>query len=360
MKSPACKNIGTPGLSYWGHAEMRQSLIVRGGRYAFYQVARLWYDSICRFHNIDRKRVVDIFSGSGQKEIGWPEGKLAAFNLQFDDASAKDGVSDPYDYGGNPDGALVRSYLRLLEEEPELQVTLFVIPDPTFREKGFYRGVVPDGTWALDRRWAFSAFLKTLPRTEIANHGLHHYQDEVRYFLKAREFEFKTRAECRETIDRSQAIFERAGFLPIGFKPSGWGIGHNADFGLLEALSDSGFSYVALSSPVSGLNWDRNRVSNIYPQFVGGLLNIPQNVSLSWALPVILKTIDAIIERRGVVTIQGHFCEQDRWMEDGIGPRMVEKIRDVMAYVKARYSDQIWFAQLADIARFCHEHKDLV
>jgi len=285
----------------------------------------------------------------------WPNDCKAVFNLQFDDFSAKDGIQDPYDYGGNLNGALNKQFLCLLEKYPYIKVNLFVIADPIFVNKGFYRQSLKQGTWCLSRHPHVVDFLKSLPQVECSNHGLHHYQDKIKYFLKCREFEFKTKAACIQTIQKAEAVFSEAELPVFGFKPSGWSIGHNTGFQLIYALKEFNFDFVCLSTPVSGLNWDKKRVSFIYPEQYQGLLNIPQNLSLNWPVKKLLETIDYIVSYHGVMTLQGHYNNQYHWMSDGIGDDSIQKIKTVLNYLKTKYPGEIYFATLSEIAKQCHK-----
>ncbi len=327
-------------------------MLVGWGRAAFYRLARAAY-ALMGAVDIDRKRRPrpTPFDHPLRQSVRWPNGAKAAFVLQWDDACPKDGLSDPYDYGGNPQGFL--PFLDTFwEQYPQVKMTVFMIADAQFKNKGYYREAYPSQTWAVDRHPVFCQwFLDRSSRLEVANHGLTHYQDERWWFLKAREFEFKTEGQSRAAIAAAQARFHRAGFRPRGFKPSGWGIGHNARFGLLLALPELQFDYVCLCSPQSGLNWDADRYSSLYPTFIGPLLNIPQNLGLvGGGTP--LADVDRIVEARGLISLQGHFNTQLNWMADGVGPRSLAQVAQVVDHLESRYPGQIWYATLADVAGF--------
>ena len=306
-----------------------------------------WHYTRNGMRNINQKRTLDDLSAEPNQTITWPYGKRAAFNLQFDDANPKPGP--PYDFGGNPSGEVRGQLNAFLADYPFVHVDLFIIADAIFKGDGESPGTYPAGQWAIDNHPEFCTYIQDHPQLHANNHGLHHYQDAVSYFLQAREFEFKSAEQARAAIIQAQVHFTNAGFKPAGFKPSGWGIGHNANFGLIDALKTCQFDYVCLSSPVSGLNWEARRVSNLYPEDYCGLVNIPQNISLNWPLEQILATVDTIVQKGGVVTPQGHMIGQDKWMADGIGPRTIDTIRAIVDHLEARYAGEIYYGSLADI-----------
>lgn len=315
----------------------------------FYQNAALFYTKRRGLINIDIKRKASIFENHVRVPTAWPNKARSVFNLQMDDCCPKDSHYDCFDYGGDLKGPLWR-HLEDLLTHPKLRVNLFIISDAIFVEKGFYRGEWARGTWSVLNHPAFVEKIKSYPRVEPSCHGLYHYQDNVKHFLKAREFEFLNKQISRIHVEKAFELLDRVGFKPRGFKPSGWGIGHNSGFGLLEALKTVNLSFSCLSTPISGLNWEMNRVSNIYPSYYEGLLTVPQNVSLNWTLERILYEADRIVDQNGIITLQGHFNRQYNWMSDGLGTDSVKKIKALLKHLDTKYPDEIWYASLGEIA----------
>ncbi|MBI5220418.1 MAG: DUF2334 domain-containing protein [Candidatus Liptonbacteria bacterium] len=315
----------------------------------------------------------------------------AAFNLNLDDFSTQSRRNSRYDYGGAVGEGVNKILGGLMAAHPELRVTLFAVPCAHYvNSHGIFYGT----TWHKGRfslahpaNRPLIAWLKSLaPRLEVAIHGYHHFRSWPPLFLAAAEFEFASREESLERLCRALDIFASAGLSVSGFRPPAWGIGYNSDFGLLSALRDlsgqdtdlgrsrdnaqqhartiehahgrnqdqTSFKYVSASSPLSGLNWDRKRVSNIYPERYEGLLNLPQNVSLAWPTERILETVSKIVQMGGLVSLMGHMNAEDHWMEDGLGPRNLAKIEAVLEYLRREHAGKIWFATLAEIADFWH------
>ena len=109
---------------------------------------------------------------------------------------------------------------------------------------------------------------------------------------------------------------------------------------------------MSLSSPLSGLNWDKKRVSNIYPQYYDNLLNLPQNISILWDMEKIRQTIDKIVEFNGMITLMGHYKKDS---DDGITKENLIKISEILDYIATK---QVWYATLSEIADFWKNAKN--
>jgi uncharacterized protein DUF2334 len=292
----------------------------------------------------------DPFREERKMSVRWPNGAIAAFNLQFDDFCSRSGVAGEYDFGGDHAGKINSLTDRLLAGHLDLKITLFAIPDADFKN---WRGIYyrrQKGNFKLSENKELVHWLVARQRIEVACHGYDHLNPRTKPFLGAAEFEFLSTEDSLRRIEDALDIFRQAGINVSGFRPPAWGIGFNSGFGLLGALKKSNFSYVSLSSPLSGLNWDAKRVSNVYPTNYEGLLNIPQNVPLGLPLGKIYFLIDRIISYGGLISLMGHYNEEDHWMQDGIGEKNIEKIERVLDYLEVKYSGKIWYAQLKEVA----------
>lgn len=332
--------------------------------------------SQCHFLFLGRKDITkktdrgDFFSEDQtirarlRKQV-WPARYLAVFNFQLDDFCVKTKKNAEYDYGGDPRAGAGKSFLDLMRQLPQVKTTLFMIPDPLFIKDNHYNHAVhPQGKYSCANpryeawvQWITSS--QFTRRHEIAQHGYHHLQTDVRGVLPYCEFEFKDEPSALAAITGGNNLMRQIGIEAAGFKPPTWSVGHNADFGLVKALKRIPFQYVCLSSPVSGLNWDIKRVSNIYPTYYQGLLNIPQNINLNWPMEKIQRVVDGIVSRNGVITLQAHFNTQDDWMSDGLGEGNNKKIAQIVRYLETKYPRKIWFAQLQEVARWWKERKYL-
>lgn len=325
-----------------------------------------WYG--LRYLNISRKDFSrDLFTGENPQKINWPNGARFSFNLNFDDYSVKSLHNNNYDYGGAVGEGVNKIFTDLLADYPELKVTLFTVPNARFKNlAGTFYGRVGDDRYSLSRpeytpliNW----FKSHNTQVEVAMHGYDHLNPKTKLFLAPAEFELMTnKNEIGSRLANGWAIFHKVGLEIKGFRPPMWGVGHNSGFGLVKQLAAEDFSYVSCSSPLSGLNWDEKRVSNIYPEYFivpateleSKLLNLPQNVSISWPIEKILETIDRIAEMGGLVSLMGHANAEDAWMADGLGPRSMVKIGSVLLHLKNKYPGLVWFASLAEVAEFYH------
>lgn len=293
----------------------------------------------------------DLFENEEKKQIIWHNNAKAVFNLQFDDFSAQIFKEKQINFLFN----------NFLKKHSFLKTTLFIVPNANFKnQEGIVYGWEKDeNQYNLSNKEYQEGLINWLKNNdeqiEISCHGLNHFQNNIKYFLPEAEFEFQKEEQVILTIKKALSIFSKIGFEPKGFRPPAWGIGYNSDFGLIKALGNFNFSYVSLSSIFSGLNWDKKRVSNIYPQYFDNLLNMPQNISILWPLEKIKQTIDKIIDYNGLITLMGHYKKQEKYC-DGLTKEKIEKIEKILNYLSEKYQNQIWYAKLNQVADFWRVH----
>ena len=328
------------------------------------RVYSFYYFKIKKYKNINKKRMnLDYFKEENivrqklPKNI-WPNGHKSAFVLEFDDFCTKSKKTAEYDYGGDPDSGICLEFEEFLRKNPKVKATIFTIPNAKFIGKNYYNHkTYPENEFLITtpqhKKWLSWIKSKEFKeRNEIAVHGLYHLQMEKKNFLPFCEFEFKDEKQSKEAIQKSLYIFKKAALKPVGFKPPTWAIGHNSGFDFIKALKKSKFKYVCLSSPVSGLNWEKKTISNIFPQKYENMLNIPQNINMNWPIEEIKEKIDEIIRLNGIITPQLHFNEEDNWMSDGIGKRNLAKLQEIIDYINEKYDNQVWFAKCNEVAKW--------
>jgi len=162
--------------------------------------------------------------------LDWlPPGKTAAVVFTVDDVHP--GTSDdPYEAGGDLGDGALGNLEWLLDRHPDLRATLFVIPDwreirafpsrrvlalmPWLRDRMFLTRVHPRGTMRVDRHPRFAAYLRNLPRTDVALHGLHHVHRGANVPV---EFQTQDSATIERMLRRGVEILE------AGDSTSRWG-----------------------------------------------------------------------------------------------------------------------------------------
>lgn len=255
----------------------------------------------------------------------------------------------------------------LQERHPRLRVTLFTTPDwrtldpyptrkllariPIVRDRLFTVRTHPRGTFRLDRHEAFCTFLRQWEGAEVALHGLHHVRPGLRPVL---EFEGRSTAQCRATIEAALALFERAG-LPVvrGMAPPGW----LATPALLAAMRDTGLRFIAsardLDTPIapgavtkgSGLTG----VSLLRPHRIEpGLVHFPTNFQATSTLERAL----AILECGGLLSIKAHLLAESGSYRalDGLTPQYREYLHRVLSTIEDRFGDDVWWTSMGEMA----------
>jgi hypothetical protein len=296
-----------------------------------------------------------------------PPGKAAGVALSIDDIHPGRS-SDAYEAGGDLERGALGHVAWLLERHPGLKVTLYTTPDwrelsahptrrlaariPGVRERVMLTRTLPAGTMRLDRHPEFVAYLRSLPRTEIGLHGLHHINRGTRIPV---EFAGRGEAECTRMLRQAVQIFEDAGLpAPLGMTPPGW----EAPPPLAEAMIAAGLRYVAsardLITPIapdattamSGLHG----VPLLHPSpvFGGRLMHVPANFSATSPVERALE----IAAAGGLVGIKAHIVKYafGHVMLDGMDALYRNYLDLVLSALEDRYGDRLWFGTMAEVA----------
>lgn len=300
---------------------------------------------------------------------GWlPEGKQAAVVFHIDDIHPGRSI-DPYEAGGDLDQGALRHVLWLLDRHPRLQVTLFTTPDwrekspvptrrilariPMLRDRMFLAPIHPAGTMRLDRHPEFVAFLRSMPRTEIALHGLQHIHRGPRIPV---EFQEQSAEECRTAIRRGLAIFRAAGLpTPVGMTPPGFA----APPALLRAMAAEGMSYVAsardIRTPVrpdaaasmTGLTG----VPLYHPAAVenGALVHVPTNFQATSPAERAIQIVTA----GGLLSIKAHIIKDalGHIALDGMDELYRNYLDMLFRELDRRWGDSLWWPTLSELSR---------
>jgi hypothetical protein len=249
-------------------------------------------------------------------------GKTAAVIMSVDDVFPGTSQS-AYEAGGDLERGVLGRLLWLLERHPQLQLTLFVTPDwrrispvadrfwrhvPWLRDRVYLARVLPKGTMDIRNHPDFVAFLNSMPRTEIAIHGLHHIHQGHSVSV---EFQHQETAACGGMLAEAIQIFEESGLHYVrGFQPPGW----NCGLALQQACRDVGIEWVAsardIQTPVSkdaktamsGLHG----VSMLFPERIApNLVHISTNFQATSAPERAFDILDA----GGILSIKAHITK---------------------------------------------------
>jgi hypothetical protein len=295
-----------------------------------------------------------------------PPGKAAGVCFTIDDVHPGRST-DHYDAGGDLGAGALGLVAELLERHPQLRVTLFTTADwreispvpsrvlsriPIVRDRMFLSRILPEGTRQIDRHPDFVRYLKSLPRTEIGLHGLHHIHKGPRLHV---EFQDEPLAEHRRKLQRMLAIFDASGLTYVrGMCPPGW----NAPPALLRAMAELEFDFVAsardIKTPIS-----RDAVTNmsglpgaslIFPtRLAGNLLHVTANFQATsrW------ERARDIVEQGGLLSVKAHIIKDALGYValDGIDPVYCNLLDLLFARLEREYGDRLWWTTPAEIAR---------
>jgi len=296
-----------------------------------------------------------------------PPGKKAAVCFTVDDIHPGRST-DAYEAGGDLGRGALGHIERLLDRHPDLRVTLYTTADwreispvptrkilariPVLRDHVFLADVLPEGVMRLDRHPEFVRYLKSLPRTNVGLHGLHHIHKGPTVLV---EFQDEPAEECERILRSALSIFRDAGLpAPTGMTPPGW----NAPPGLLEAMVRTGMQYVAsgrdIRTPVtrdartamSGLRG----VSLIHPELIGGgrLVHIPANFQAT-------STIDRardIVNAAGILSIKAHIVKNalGHIALDGLDALYANYLDTLFFALEDSFGAELWWTNPEEIA----------
>jgi hypothetical protein len=295
-----------------------------------------------------------------------PDGKRAAVIFHIDDIHP--GTSqDPYEAGGDLEAGALRHVLWLLDRHSQLRVTLFVTPDwreispvptrrtlsrvPWFNRHMYLAPIRRRGTMRLDRHPRFVNFLRSMPRTDVALHGLHHVHRGLRIPW---EFQGQTAAECRRMIREAVSIFNAAG-LPVarGMAPPGF----STPARLLEAMAEENLEFVASArdirtEPERGAVASDSGLRGI-PLFEPvmlerGLVHVPTNFQ---ATSTAGRAHD-ILALGGLLSIKAHIIKDGMGhiALDGLDESYRGKLSALFSEIEQRWGDQVWWTTAAEVS----------
>jgi uncharacterized protein DUF2334 len=292
-------------------------------------------------------------------------GKTAAVIMSVDDIFP--GTSqNVYEAGGDLERGALGRLLWLLERHPQLQLTLFVTPDwrrispiadrfwrhvPWLRDRLYLTRVLPKGTMDIRNHPEFVAFLNSMPRAEIAIHGLHHIHQGHSVSV---EFQHQERAACAGMLAEAIRIFEESGLRYVrGFQPPGW----NCGLALQQACRDVGIEWVAsardIQTPVSkdaktAMSGLRG-VSMLFPERIApNLMHISTNFQATSAPERAFDILDA----GGILSIKAHITKNVPGYThlDGVDDLYMNYLDRLFDDIEQRYGDAIDWTTLGRLA----------
>jgi hypothetical protein len=294
-----------------------------------------------------------------------PAGKRGAVCFSIDDVHPGKS-SDHYDAGGDCGRGALGLVNELLVRNSGLRVTLFTTADwreispmpsrvllkiPVVRDRFYLARVLPEGSRRIDRHPEFLSYVKSMPRTEVGFHGLHHIHPGPLLHV---EFQDESLESHRRKLRRMREIFDASGFAYVqGMCPPGW----NAPPLLLQAMAEQGFEFVAsardiktaisvdATTDMSGLRG----CSLIYPtRLPNGLVHFATNFQATsrW------ERATQIIEAGGILAIKAHIVKDalGHVALDGIDPVYCNLLDLLCSRLRGEYGDSLWWTSMGELA----------
>ena len=296
--------------------------------------------------------------------MSYPEGKHAAVVISFDDVRPAVPAGDGFK------GGVLEMIASLQQNHPQLVVTLFTVPDwreknplPTRRwvsripvlDRYFYLSPVWSGQeLSLERHPEFCQYIGSLPRVEIAVHGLHHVSKGQPVFQEFRRLSLK---ECLRRLERAEGIFERVGLSYVkGFAPPGWDVSP----ALLQALQMRKYRFLASARDLqteitadamtnaSGMH----NLPLLFPARVPGtdIVHIPAN----WSRTSTIERADRILELGGVLSIKVHAIKQEFGFTaiDGLDEAYYRYLDELVTHIEHRWGRDLWWTSMGELSAY--------
>lgn len=303
------------------------------------------------------------------KGLSYPGGKHAIVVISFDDVFPAYSV-DGYYTSRNLEDSYLGHLSTLLKKHPKLLVTLFTVPDwreknpfpsrwwlsriPVLNKHCYLSPTWSESTLSLERHPEFCNYLRSLPRVEIAIHGLHHVSKGQPIF---QEFHNLGVNECLRRLKRAEAIFELAGLPYVkGFAPPGWDVSPE----LLQALNTQKYEYLASARDLE-TEITPDAVSNgsgihglplLYPARFPNtdIIHVPTN----WSITSTYERADRILELGGVLSIKGHAVKQGFGFTsvDGFDEAYLDYLDKLFTYIEIKWGEALWWTTMGDLAKF--------
>jgi hypothetical protein len=302
--------------------------------------------------------------------LDWlPNGKKAAVCLTIDDVHPGKST-DAYEAGGDLGKGSLGHLEWLLERHPKLKATLFVTADwreisprptkkllagiPFIRDKFYLTEILPKGTMRLINHPAFVRYLRNLPRTEIAFHGLHHVHRGKQIPV---EFQDQTIAECQDILTEMVKIFLEVN-LPFvqGMNPPGWNLPDNLALGMIATGLKFAASARDIQTPIAKFAKTNmtglKGVSLIYPELIfnGKLIHFTSNFQ---ATNHIERAIE-IIENGGLLAIKVHIVKNamGHIALDGLDESYRNYLDSIFNKLENLYGDSLWWTSMGEITKY--------
>lgn len=304
-------------------------------------------------------------------DVDWlPHTKRAALCFTIDDVHPGRST-DAYEAGGDLGRGALGHVEWLLERHPLLHITLFVTPDwrelrvfpdrplleriPWLRDHVYLTAIRKRGTMRLSRYPQFVDYLKSLPRTDVALHGLDHVNVGKHVAV---EFLGRSIRECERRLRTAIEIFNDAGLpFSLGMCPPSWLLTDE----LAEAMCRTGLEWVASARDIrTPISVDaKNSMSGypdaslIYPERVANerLLHFTTNFQATSTL----QRAHQIVAANGLLAIKAHIVKEAFGfvMLDGLDRAYRDYLHVVFSELEDVYGDDLWWTCMNEIASGC-------
>ena len=296
-----------------------------------------------------------------------PPGKDCCVCFSIDDTHPATSI-DGYEAGGDLGKGHLGNLEWLLRRHKDLKVTLFLTANwretsafptrkivakiPYIKDRLYLAKRWPKDKMKMDRHPEFVRYIKSLPRTELAYHGLNHCHKGPNIPV---EFQNQSSDEIIRIIQEITKTFDKAGLVYVkGLCPPGW----NAPQSLIDALTELNFDFIAsardLNTPISS-NARTNMSglkgkSLIYPEMLNSKL---VHFSTNFQATSHLERAYEILDMNGLLKVKAHIRKltYGRMNIDGLDMAYTNYLDMLFSTIERVYGNKVWWASMGEISK---------
>lgn len=279
--------------------------------------------------------------------------KKPAVMITIDDIHPES--TDGVDCSGDMDNGNFRYLTKLVENFPEIKITLFVTPNWNYKPISIFPHLAISwlNKFRIDKHKEWCNWLREKTKTknfEIGMHGYTHYQ--LSYPFQT-EFKRLSEREAINRINKSEGLFKKMKlpFIKL-FRPPGWLISEESVFALSRKgyfLSASGDTTTSPSPKAVCRITGKGHL--IYPHLINDIINITANCDIKRTR---LNRIERILKYNGLVILHGHIEDNYHGMYNGNGvnKESYNNLKKIFSFLKKKYSKKINYVGAQDLFNY--------
>jgi len=251
------------------------------------------------------------------------------------------------DCSGDMDQGVFKYLNKLVDEFPEIKITLFVVPDWLYKPQLLPFKVLPiylkkwNHEFQIDKHKEWCNWLREKVKSgkfEVGVHGLHHFQGKRPF---SAEFQNLSYGECEKRISQAEKLLEKCDIPFVkAFRPPGW-IGSKFLMSVLQKRKYLVTGSVGTQDEISDDSTTSGpglKTNLLYLEKLNGIYNVPVNCDIKKSN---FERIEQIIRLNGLVVLHGHI-ENDYHGEkiyNGVDKESYDNLKNILKLIFDKIPD---------------------